>query len=111
VILRGYIYWSHLDKRRPAIVVSPDRRNAAAYDSILVPCSTRMRPGSWHVVLRKAEGGLPETCVAKCEGIVTVRHDLIESEPLGGQLSPSRMREIEIAIMRALGIEDVPLGA
>jgi mRNA-degrading endonuclease toxin of MazEF toxin-antitoxin module len=84
--LRGFIYWAHLDKRRPAVVVSHDARNRYANDLVVVPCSTSARPLAWHVRLGKGEGGLPEASVAKCEQITTVRKTDVELVPLGPAL-------------------------
>ena len=71
-MMRGRIFWAHLDKRRPVVVMSVERRNELARDVIAIPCSTNARPMSWHVPLRKGEGGLPHASIAKCEQIVTI---------------------------------------
>ena len=101
---RGQLYWVQLDKRRPAVLISPDFRNAAASDVIVIPCSLRLRPMRWHVALRRGEGGLLADSMAKCESVLTVPKSLLSPAPLGRELSPSRMREIEIALLSALGI-------
>jgi hypothetical protein len=36
-MMRGSIYWAHLDKKRPVVVVSNERRNQLARDLIVVP--------------------------------------------------------------------------
>ncbi len=104
MLLRGHIHWARLDKRRPVVLLSPDARNALASDVIIVPCSTLLRLGSWHVRLRKGEGGLPEPTVAKCEQITTIPKSYIEPGSLGGPLSAHRMVEIERAVLRAIGV-------
>jgi mRNA-degrading endonuclease toxin of MazEF toxin-antitoxin module len=58
MLRRGHLYWVSLDKRRPALVLSPDVRNDKGRDVIVIPASTVMREGPWHVRLRKGEGGL-----------------------------------------------------
>ncbi|MBI5545230.1 MAG: type II toxin-antitoxin system PemK/MazF family toxin [Deltaproteobacteria bacterium] len=103
--LRGYLYWAHLDKRRPALVVSHDARNRFSNDLVVVPCSTQPRKLAWHVVLGRAEAGLPDQSVAKCEQLTTVRKADLEPSPLGRALSPQRMQEIERAIRLALAME------
>ena len=100
---RGAVHWVSLDKRRPAIVLSIDARNRLASDVVIVPCSTSARPMSWHVSLRRGEAGMPQACMAKCEQIATVSKSWIEPKELG-RLSPGRMREIELAVLSALGI-------
>ena len=99
------MHWADLDKRRPALIVSPDFRNVGATDVILVPISSVARPMNWHVFLRRGEGGLTQNSAAKCEGVLTVPKRLVDPEELG-VLSPARMREIEQALISALGIQD-----
>lgn len=101
---RGTLHWAQLDKRRPVVIVSPTRRNELANDAIVVPCSSRLRPMVWHVHLKRGEGGLPADSIAKCEQILTVPRDVLSRLPLGRTLSAARMREIELGIMRAVGI-------
>ena len=107
MILRGYIHYATvpLDKRRPVVILSPDRRNALASDVVVVPCSTQRRYGPWHVPLRSGEGGLFVPSVVRCEAITTLPKRLIDPKPLGGPLGGSRLREIEAHLMSALGID------
>lgn len=102
-LLRGALHWVELDKRRPAVIISPDRRNLLAGDVVIIPCSTVVRPMSWHVLLRRGEAGLPADSVVKCEQITTVPKALIALKPLGA-LSKERLREVERALLRALAI-------
>jgi mRNA-degrading endonuclease toxin of MazEF toxin-antitoxin module len=91
-------------KRRPALVVSPDVRNRLATDVIVVPLSSVLHEAPTHVRLRAREGGLPRPSMAKCEQITTLRRDRLVPRPLGGQLAPARMGEIEKAVLRAIGV-------
>jgi len=100
---RGTVHWVSLDKQRPAIIVSPDVRNRLANDVIVVPCSTTARRMTWHVQLRRGEAGLPQACMAKCEQIATIPKDWVDPAELG-MLSPLRIREVELAVLSALGI-------
>jgi mRNA interferase MazF len=104
---RGHLHWVSLDKRRPALVVSPDYRNDLAHDVIIIPCSTRLRPAPTHVPLRRGEGGLAEPSVLKCEQITTLDKAEVH-EPLGKPLPASVLRAVERAILRAIGVP-VPL--
>ena len=45
MLRRGYLYWVSLDKRRPALLLSPDVRNDKGRDVIVIPASTVMREG------------------------------------------------------------------
>lgn len=101
---RGQIYWTRLDKYRPALVISIDARNERANDVIVIPCSTTLRAAPTHVQLSRGEGGLPRDCVLKCEQIDTVAKEDVDRAPLGLPLRASRMAEVERAVMRAIGI-------
>ena len=103
LLQRGAIHWVQLDKRRPAILISPDRRNQLAGDVVVIPCSTVLRPMSWHVVLAKGEAGLPERSIAKCEQVTALPKELVSRIALGGRLSRARMIEVERALLSALG--------
>ena len=101
--VRGSLYWGRMDKRRPVLVISHDLRNRFASDVTIVPCSTSLRPLSWHVLLPRGEGGLPFESTAKCEQVTTLPKSDLEPRALGA-LGPSRMREVEQALLRALDI-------
>ena len=101
---RGRLYWVRLDKRRPALVLSPNYRNERASDVIVIPCSTVVRAAPTHVLLRRHEGGVPSASVLKCEQITTLPRSDLELEPLGPSLGARRMAEVERAVLRAIGV-------
>jgi mRNA-degrading endonuclease toxin of MazEF toxin-antitoxin module len=101
---RGYIYWAELDKRRPVLVLSPDIRNSRASDIIIVPISSVLRQGPWHVRLNKGECGVRTVSIIKCEQITTLSKDSLGNVPLGDNLSFSKMKLVERAVLRAIGI-------
>ena len=103
MLRRGFLYWVRLDKRRPALILSPDARNEHASDVIVIPASTVLREGPWHVRLRKGEAGILAPSVLKCEQITTLPKSCLEPEALG-RLSPARLSEVEQAVFRAIGI-------
>lgn len=108
MVRRGFLYWVRMpDERkvRPALVLSPDRRNERANTVVLIPCSTTPRLGPWHVVLRKGEGGLRSSSVLKCEHITTVEKEAVLPRPLGSELTVARLGEVREAILRALDYE------
>jgi mRNA-degrading endonuclease toxin of MazEF toxin-antitoxin module len=70
---------------------------------IIVPCSITARKMVWHVPLHRGEAGLPQACMAKCEQIATVPKSWVELAEIG-TLSARRMREVELAVLSALGI-------
>jgi mRNA-degrading endonuclease toxin of MazEF toxin-antitoxin module len=91
-------------KVRPVLIVSPDVRNRWASDLLLIPLLTKVRPAPTHVVLDRGEGGLPHTSVVKCEQVTCLDRSLLDARPLGRPLSEDRMRQVEDAILIALGI-------
>lgn len=101
---RGYLYYLAIDKRRPALVISYNARNAWAVDVLVIPCSTQLLMLPTHVRLRRGEGGLPRSSVLKCEQITNLEKHRISTGALGPPLSPARMRDVEVAVMRAIGI-------
>lgn len=105
---RGHLYWVSLDKRRPALVLSPDYRNQYASDVIVIPCSTRLRPAPTHVMLKRGQGGLPERAVLKCEQITTLFKADVHEPALGSAVPPNILRAVERAVLRAIGVP-VPL--
>ena len=98
------MYWSNLDKRRPALVISIDARNEHATDVIVIPCSTNLRDSPTHVRLSRNEGGVPQPSVLKCEHITTISRADVEEMAMGSALSGARLREVERAIARAIGL-------
>lgn len=104
VLHRGVLYWAHLDKRRPVLVLSPDYRNERANDVIVVPGSTVIREAPTHVILAKGEGGLRTRTVLKCEQVTTLpKHD-IEPRAIGTRLGAVRLANVERALLQAIGI-------
>ncbi len=101
---RGFIHWGTIDKRRPVLILSVNARNDRATDVIVVPCSTNLLGGPTHVRLGRAEGGVPRACILKCEQITTVNNFDVDELPLGPPLTLERLREVERAIARAIGI-------
>jgi mRNA interferase MazF len=106
---RGEIYLVNLPskprntKNRPAIVISLDIRNELANDIIVVPLSTNLRSSPTHVLLQEGEGGLSKASMAKCEQITTIDKFLLIREPFSGKISDEKVKEIEKAIMIAIG--------
>jgi mRNA interferase MazF len=105
---RGFVYFARLDKLRPVLVISSDVRNALASDVIVIPCTTTLSIAPTHVRLRKGEGGLSTASVLKCEQITTLHREDVRPAALGGPLLPKRIREVERAVLRAIGVP-VPL--
>ena len=106
---RGEIYLARASARfgrkpRPVIIISPDPRNRWGHDVLAIPLSTTLRLSREHVLLDRGEGGLPHSSVAKCEQVSSMDKALLDPRPLGRPLSPERLRQIERALLIALGI-------
>lgn len=101
---RGRLYWVSLDKRRPALVLSPDYRNEHANDVIVIPCSTRLKSAPTHVLLRRGHGGIEEPSVLKCEQITTLPKADVHGPPLGKALPMAVLAAVERAVLRAIGV-------
>jgi mRNA-degrading endonuclease toxin of MazEF toxin-antitoxin module len=101
---RGFLYWVSMDKRRPALVLSPDYRNERANDLIVVPCSSHLREGPTHVTLRRGDGGLTRPSVLKCEQITTVAKIDVATPLSQAPLTPDLMRAVERAVLRSIGV-------
>jgi mRNA-degrading endonuclease toxin of MazEF toxin-antitoxin module len=107
---RGKIYRAKIPgqpgdtKDRPVLIVSGDSRNQFAHDVIIVPLSTTLQSSPTHFRLPARAGGLTQDSMAKCEQVTTIDKIFITSGPLGGAITPAQMREVEKAVMRAVGI-------
>ncbi len=107
---RGEIYLVNLPskpkdiKNRPVLVISLDIRNKLANDIIVVPLSTTLRPAPTHVLLQEGEGGLSKASMAKCEQVTTIDKTLLIKGPFAGKISDEKLKEIEKAIMIAIGV-------
>jgi mRNA-degrading endonuclease toxin of MazEF toxin-antitoxin module len=86
------------------LVLSIDARNQRASDLIVVPCSTTLREAPTHVRLARGEGGVPKACMLKCEQITTLPIGELGTVPLGSALAAPRLRDIERAVARAIGV-------
>ncbi|OGB95781.1 MAG: hypothetical protein A2Z31_02370 [candidate division NC10 bacterium RBG_16_65_8] len=104
MLRRACLHWAEMDKRRPVLILSPESRNEHASDLIVVPCSSVLRGGPWHVRLSKGEGGLERSSVLLCEQITTLVKKRLDPEPLGGPLAVHRMAEVERAVLLAIGM-------
>ena len=109
MLRRGSLHWAEMDKRRPVLILSPESRNERAANLIVVPCSSVIREGPWHVRLSRGEGGLERSSVLLCEQITTLVKRRLDPEPLGSPLTAHRMAEVERAVLLAIGtIEPAP---
>ena len=107
-LLRGFLYWGRLDKRRPLLVVSSNKFNARSEYVTVVPASTRLRPLVTHVTLRKGEGGVERATMLLCEHLQELHRSDVDPVPIGPALHVPRFREVEAAILLYLDIAVEP---
>src|SRR6266487_1816836 len=96
-------------KARPAVVLSPEQINAHSRDIILAAISstTPHVPNDLELVLYKTDPrfkatGLRVNSVVKANKLVTIQQSLIYTTL--GQLADPLLHELDLRIMRALGL-------
>lgn len=123
-VLRGQVYWAELGPvgrgrrsagvgeasrggayrgRRPVVIVQNDIGNELSPTTIVVPLSTKSRPGfPLHVRVSSEEmGGLGESW-ARCEQLLTVAQDRLGAYV--GRLGPETKEELDEALRRSLAL-------
>jgi mRNA interferase MazF len=91
-------------KRRPALVISVNPRNELSNSVLVVPLTTNLKPSPTHVMLPAGQGGLRHASMARCENLGYLRNDRLNRAAFSGAVSAVLLREIEVAISRALGM-------
>jgi mRNA interferase MazF len=89
---------------RFALVIQNDVGNEFSPTTIVAAISSRARrPYPFHVSITAHESGLPQDSIVKCEQIQTIARCRLDRRV--GRLNPSKMREVDRAIINSLGIE------
>ena len=102
---RGDIWWAELPGpwgRRPVVLLSRDRGYPVLTWIAVAPVTTRIRNIASEVVLNPDDDGVPRACVVNLDGIQSIRQSWLSDYVV--RLSSPRMREIDEAIVYALGI-------
>ena len=95
---RGEIWLADLPApfhRRPAILVSRDAAYAVRTSVTLVPLTTRRRGIAVEVPLEPGDG-VPRTCVANADNVLTVPTSRLVRRV--GPLTPEKLRAVEDAL-------------
>ncbi len=108
---RGEIYWVRLDPvvgseqggTRPALVVQNDVGNERAPTTIVAPITSRLPAREYPFQARLPEHLLGKPSVVSCAQIRTVAKARLSPEPIAA-LPPSLMRQVDRALMVALGL-------
>jgi mRNA interferase MazF len=105
VVTRGEIYWADLpepDGRRPVCVLTRDAAIAALSRVTCAPITRTIRGIRSEVELGQAEG-LPESCVASCDNVMTIAQSALDPVAVG-RLSEAKRMQLDRALRYALDI-------
>jgi len=102
---RGEIWWAELEPpagRRPVVLLSRDEAYAVRSLIIVAPITTRIRHIASEVLLG-TDDGMTRDCVANLDTITTIPKDCLRDRLTS--LSPQKLKEVEAAILFALGLD------
>lgn len=89
---------------RPALVLQNDIGNKFAMTTIIAAITTTIKPYPIAVVCEKGEGGLPQKSMVNLAQLLTIdKKRLLKSL---GRISPSKLHEIDQALLRSLGLTE-----
>ena len=101
---RGEVWWADLPKplgKRPVILLSRDEAYKVRSAVTVAEITTTIRDIPVEVILTK-EDGLPKTCVANLDTIITIRKDVLRERIC--LLSTTKIESINQAIKFALNL-------
>lgn len=104
---RGEVRWYTFqapDKRRPVLILTRDSALAFLTGVMVAPLTTTVRDIPTETLLTPAEDGVGAVCAVNLDNVQTVQRDRLG--PLITVLTPSRMREVEQALLFAVGMDD-----
>jgi mRNA interferase MazF len=93
--------------KRPALVLQNDSGNQHPQylNTIVLAMSTKGRPIPFHIqIAPNPQNGLQEVTYVKCEQILTLSKARLLGPQALGQLSPSEMGKVEIAVKLSLAL-------
>ena len=92
-------------KKRPALVISENRRNQYSRTVLIVPFTSQSnRLAPTRILVLEGEGGLDCDSVAMCDRITVVKKTLLERGPYGGVISHKTLSQIQAGIAIAIGV-------
>lgn len=91
-------------KIRPALIVSIDNRNQFSNNVLAVPLTTNLRPADTHILIPRGHCGLSSNSMARYENLSYTLRIFLRRGHFSGAISAKLMRQIELAIMLAVGI-------
>jgi mRNA interferase MazF len=105
VVVRGEIYWADLGPpagRRPVCVLTREAAIAVLRTVTCAPISRTIR-GIRSEVELGADEGLPHSCAASCDNLVTIPRSILDPTP-AGRLGETKRMELDRALRYALDI-------
>ncbi len=106
---RGDVCWMVFpppDNRRPGVILTRDSAIGYLNRITVAPITTTLRSLPSYVVLTPDVDGVPEYSVVNLDCVLSISTKRIG--PFIMHLSDTRMREIEAALLFALGVDDRP---
>ncbi|OGQ92048.1 MAG: hypothetical protein A2289_23380 [Deltaproteobacteria bacterium RIFOXYA12_FULL_58_15] len=100
---RGEIWWAHVDKQRPVVLVSRQEAYAVRALVIVAPVSTTIRGFAVEVKVGKRDG-LPKPGVINCDWLVTIPKSALKERI--GTLSSTKRTQLDEALRFALGLDE-----
>lgn len=109
---RGEIWWANTPiqpddphQPRPVLIIPEEVRNNSPWvdDVLVVPIFSGRRSGLTRVVLPAGTGGIRHDSTVYGEEIACLDVDFLQGGPLGGRVPGEILREVVIAIRRAVG--------
>jgi len=112
-VSRGDLWWidwspgrgSEQTGRRPALIIQTDaaNRNPRYPNTIVVTVSSKGRDVPFHIPLQTThESGLASRSFAKCEQVLTISKDRLDSRL--GNASQDELQQVEAALRLILGL-------
>lgn len=101
---RGEIWWANIpipSGRRPVVLVSRNIAYVARTKVTVVEITTRTR-GLETEVLLGARDGLPRTCCANADNVLTIDKSWLDERI--GALTPEKLARLDRALVLALGL-------
>ena len=103
---RGEVWWANAGTpigRRPVLLISRDAAYAVRNMVAVAPITTRIRGIAVEVPFGR-EDGLPRSCAANLDSIVTIEKSRLTE--LVCRLGPKKLAAVDDAIRFALGLDD-----
>jgi mRNA interferase MazF len=98
----GEIWWAAADKRRPVLVVSRDDSRGTRTLTTIATITRTARGLASEVELDQRDG-LPQRCVANCDGLATIAKARLIRRV--GRLSEVKLQELHEALKFALQLD------